>query len=127
MKRISLITCLLISTATFAIPPGQWQCIAFDKNEGNYAAFGRTLQAAEHAATERCRKESNTPGTCKSAQSFCEQGPLSLIEDRCVVSDSAGRSWNTTGSNACKSALSMCNDYQYLNGITRSQCNIKHQ
>ena len=127
MKCLTVLSGLLLSTAALAIPPGQWQCIAFDKNEGNYSAVGSSLRLAEGAAVARCKKESTAAKTCKSAQSFCEQGPLSLIEDRCVVSDGAGRTWNTTGTNACKTALTMCNNYEYLNGITRSQCNIKHQ
>ncbi len=131
MKSVDVISkllpCILISTVAFAIPPGQWQCVAFDKNESNYSAVGTSPKLAQHAAIARCKKESYNAKTCRTAQSYCEQGPLSLLEDRCIVSDSAGRAWNTTGSNACTTALSLCNNYEYLNGVTRSQCTIKHQ
>lgn len=125
MKQIGLILYLL-STATYAsIAPGQWQCIAFDAQKNAYPAQSMTMNEAMHAADRSCQKQSKQQ-RCKTAQSFCEQGPLSLIEDRCVVADNHGRTWNATGENACKTALSLCTEWQFLNG-KMSQCAIKHR
>jgi hypothetical protein len=117
---------LLITSFSFAIPPGQWQCIAFDAKERDFPATATSMQGAINAATVACKRSSSQPGTCKSAQSFCEQGPLSLIEDRCLVTDDNGHSWDTTGQDSCKSAMSMCNQWQYLHGTPRGQCSVKH-
>ena len=125
MKYISVLFCLLTTTLSAAIPPGQWQCLAFDEQEHSYEALGMSMQQAMHAAATLCKMKTKQSKTCKTAQSFCEQGPLSLIEDRCLVSDENGRSWNTTGQNACKTAIELCNEYQFLHGI-ESQCSVKH-
>ena len=126
MKYLMLLPCLLLSTSLIAsIPPGQWQCIAYDAEEKSFDAFGMNIQQAMLAATSRCQKESHQYKSCKSAQSYCEQGPLSLTGDHCVVSDESGRTWNTTGNDACKTAMELCNNWQYLHGIS-TQCTVKH-
>lgn len=127
MKNIltALLFCLLVNPVFASIPPGQWQCIAYDDQDHSYEAFGINMKRALLAASSRCSKESKHRGSCKTAQSFCEQGPISLIEDRCVVADDNGRTWNTTGTDACKTAIELCNNWQYLHGI-QSQCTIKH-
>ena len=125
MKYITVLLCLLATTLSAGIPPGQWQCLAFDEQEHSYEALGNSMQQAIQAAAIRCKDESKQSKSCKTAQSFCEQGPLSLIEDRCLVSDENGRSWNTTGLDACKTAIELCNEYQFLHGI-ESQCSVKH-
>ena len=120
---------VLLSTITFtlhaAIPPGQWQCLAFDTRERNYQAFGMTLKEAMQAAKQRCQHESGQRA-CKVAQSYCEQGPLSLIDDRCIVTDESGRAWNATGKDACRTATALCTEWQFLHGNT-SQCVVKHR
>lgn len=125
MKYYLAILWALLSLPSIAsIPPGQWQCLAFDSKEQSYKGLGDTLKRAMQAAENSC-KQSSRDKSCKTAQSYCEQGPLSLIEDRCVVSDGSGRTWNTTGPDACKSALSLCTEWQFLHGKT-SNCSIKH-
>lgn len=126
MKYISLLLCLSLPTLAAAIPPGQWQCTAFDGQESEYEAFGNSMKEAMDAALEGCKKKSPQRQTCKTAQSFCEQGPLSLMGDRCIVSDENGRTWNATGVDACKIAMQMCNEWQFLHGI-ESQCSVKHR
>ncbi len=127
---VCLIT-LFITLPTFAIaidiPPGQWQCMAVDKKERNYAAFGKSMRSARHAAQVECRRRSEHPRTCRTAQSYCEQGPTTTIENRCVVSDESGRTWNATGRNACRTARYLCQQYQYLHGSTRSVCTVRHR
>ncbi|MDX2345708.1 MAG: hypothetical protein QNK11_02385 [Legionella sp.] len=126
---ISLLSfCLSLPAFAIAIdiPAGQVQCMAVDKKERNYAAFGKSFRTARHAAKIECKHRSEHPRTCKTAQSYCERGPITTIDNRCVVSDESGRTWNTTGRNACRSAKYMCQQYQYLHGSTRSVCTIKH-
>ena len=127
MKYFCFILSLLTMTTSFAsIPPGQWQCIAFDAKERNFPAVAHSMKKALKDATALCAIESSQPKTCKSAQSFCEQGPLSLNDDRCLVTDDDGHSWNASGEDACRTAMSMCNQWQYLHGSTRSACTVKH-
>lgn len=109
------------------IPPGQWQCMAIDSQKRNYGGYGKSMRAAKKAAKSECKKRSNNPKSCKTAGSYCEQGPTSLIEDRCIVSDESGRTWNTTGQNACQTARYLCQQWQYLHGSTRSVCTIRHR
>jgi hypothetical protein len=129
----ALLTLLIASISfscwaiTIDVPPGQWQCMAVDKKEQNYGAFGKNMKKARHAALVECRRRSDIPKTCRTAQSYCEQGPISTIEDRCIVTDESGRTWNTTGKNACKTALSLCRQWEYLHGSTRSVCSVKHR
>jgi hypothetical protein len=126
MKYLLTITLLTITTITFAIPPGHWQCYAIDATQTNFEAIGETLAQAQQTAIHACKQQSSKPASCKSAQSFCEQGPLSLIDDRCLVTDNAGHSWDTTGHDACKSAMDMCNQFLYLQAGPRGQCSVKH-
>ena len=123
MKYVGFLLCLFI-TPLFAasIPAGQWQCSAFDEEENDYEALGANLQEAMHFAALRCKKNSPKPHSCKTAQSFCEQG---LGEMECLALDQTGRAFRATGSDACKDALEQCNDWQYLHGI-ESQCLVKH-
>lgn len=125
MKQLGLILYFLSAAACASIPPGQWQCIAFDAQKNAYPARGMSMREAMNAADRACQKQSKQQ-RCKTAQSFCEQGPLSLIEDRCIVADTYGRTWNATGKDACKTALSLCTEWQFLNG-RMSQCSIKHR
>ena len=126
MKYTCFFFCLLTSSLSFAIPPGQWQCIAFDAQERDFPAVVHSIQIAMKAAIERCKQESAQAKTCKSAQSFCEQGPLTLMNEPCLVTDDAGHSWEAEGDDSCKTAIAMCNQWQYLHGSTRSACTIKH-
>jgi|GEM_PF-1700684 len=125
------LTCSLFSTHAFAIaidiPPGHWQCMAVDAKKENFGAHGKSVRAAKRAAKKECRKRSSVPKTCKTAQSFCEEGPKDLTGNRCIVSDESGRTWNTTGKNACRTAMYMCRQWQYLHGSTRSVCTVKHR
>ena len=130
MKFITFLL-LIISTAAFSIipetiPPGRWQCLAFDSLHHSYSGLGFNTHEAMFAANKACRKKSTARTSCKTAQSFCEQGPLSLIENRCMVGDSNGRTWNATGLNACKTAMKLCTQWQFLHGKT-TQCSVKHR
>lgn len=126
LKVHGYIILFFIATASIAqIPPGQWECFAFDSKKQNYEGLGETMQQAMNAAEANCKQRAKQRG-CKTAQSFCEQGPLSLIEDRCLVSDNNGRSWNATGLNACQTALNLCNEWQFLHG-RMSPCIVKHR
>jgi hypothetical protein len=131
MKSLVFTLFFFITSPTWAIaidiPPGKWQCMSVDNKERNYGALGKSLKAARHAALIECRRRSEHPKSCRTAQSYCEQGPLTTLENRCIVSDESGRTWNTTGQDACKSALYMCRQWQYLHGSTRSMCSIKHR
>ena len=126
MQKSLILILLAIHSVSFAIPPGLWQCFAIDAEQQNFLANGRSMQQAQRAAVEVCKQQSGKPRSCKSAQSFCEQGPLSLNGNRCLVTDNAGHSWDTTGSDACKSAMDMCNNFLYLQGGPRGQCSVKH-
>lgn len=103
---------------------GEWQCMAFDANEKSYQATAPTMQQAMALALRLCQNGSKKQ-RCRTAQSFCSQNPT---QDRCVVSDETGRAWNTTGPDACKSALEMCNRWQFLNGNTTDNnlCTVTH-
>ncbi len=127
MKQ-SLLSLILMAmtTPTMAIPPGQWQCFAMDAKESNFSATGYSIPKAQAAAIRVCQQQSTHPKSCKSAQSYCEQGPLSLIDDRCLVTDNAGHSWDTTGKDSCKTAMDMCNQFLYLQAGARGQCSVKH-
>ena len=125
-ESLLFVIILAITTVTFAIPPGLWQCFALDAQQRNFSANGNSLLEAQLAALKSCKNQSEKPKSCQSAQSFCEQGPLSLHEDRCLVTDNAGHSWDTNGVDACKTAIDMCNQFLYLQGGPRGQCSIKH-
>lgn len=128
MKYIAylfLLINLIIPPCFAGIPPGQWLCFAFDKQKQSYEGLGKTLVKAQHDAIANCRSTGKLR-TCKTAQSYCQQGPTSLIDNRCVVSDLNGRTWNATGHDACKTALSICTEWQFLHGKT-SQCSVKHR
>ena len=121
----------MISSTSYAVVaddvlPGQWQCIAFDKQHDSFAGAGKNSTYAMRSAVRACQKKSKYRQTCKSAQSFCEQGPISLIDDRCTVRDRTGKTWNTTGEQACKVAKKQCVQWQFFHGKT-SQCNVVHR
>ncbi len=127
-----LATALLLPTGIWAdlvpsaIPPGKWRCIAYDAKEQNFPAVAPNLKHAMVAATSLCRNKSSLPKSCHVAESFCDQGPLSLIEDYCLVSDDMGHVWNTNGENACQTAMQLCNQFQFLQAQP-GQCNVKHR
>jgi hypothetical protein len=121
-----LISLSMTSVVVFAIPPGQWQCMAIDSQQQNFTSTGSSQEAAMHAAVTVCKQQSSRAKSCKSAQSFCEQGPLSLNDDHCLVTDNAGHSWDTNGEDACKTAMNMCNQFLYLEAGPRGQCSVKH-
>lgn len=108
------------------IPPGKWQCIAFDAKEQNFPALEMNAKKAMHLALANCHTHSTLPKSCHVAESFCEQGPLSLIEDHCLVSDDQGHVWNTNGVNACQTAMELCNQFQALQAQP-GQCGVKHR
>lgn len=125
MKYISLLACLLITLQAVASPKGQWQCMAFDAKKRNFVATAKTIEKAMEDATTRCKQGSNQPKTCKSAQSFCEQGAFG-DDDRCLVTDDDGHAWDLNGDNACRTAMEMCNRFIYLEGGAHGQCWVKH-
>ena len=128
-KKILLIyffSSSIMAAIPFNIPPGKWQCLAFDAKKYSYPGIGNNMKKAMMAASHLCKRSSKQRLTCETAQSFCEQGPLSLIDDRCVVTDQTGHSWNTTGKNSCKVAMKLCTQWQFLHGKT-SQCSVKHR
>lgn len=130
MKYFALII-LMVSTTVSAnipskIPLGKWQCLAFDEKHYSYSGVGANTREAMHAAKKLCRNKSKSRLTCETAQSFCEQGPLSLIDDRCIVRDTNGRTWNATGINSCKTARKLCSQWQFLHGKT-NQCSVAHR
>ena len=125
MNYLIVLMCLLSTTLSAAIPPGKWQCFAFDEQKNSYEAFGLTLQNAKKGALLRCKKESSLHRSCKTAESFCEQGPIALSDDRCIVSDQDGHTWNGIGPAGCKAAMEQCSGYQLLQG-PQSPCTIRH-
>ena len=126
MKTSVLFILLTLSSLAMAIPPGHWQCFAIDSTQSNFSANGDSMPLAQQAAMQACKQQSNQPASCRTAQSFCEQGPLSLIDNRCLVTDNAGHSWDTTGKSACNTAMDLCNQFLYLQAGPRGQCSIKH-
>lgn len=120
---------LLIQRTGFAFaPPGYWECSAFDGNNRGYNAIAKQRSKAINKAYQKCRNDSQIRSSCRTAQSYCTQGPLSLIDDRCVASDERGRTWNTTGVFACKTAVSLCTEWQFLHGNSRgSTCVVRHR
>jgi hypothetical protein len=126
MKYVALFVSLIVITPVFANAPGHWQCIAIDAKENNYSATGLSIEAAMKTATQNCKKASPQPKSCKSAQSFCEQGPLSVNGEHCLVTDDDGHAWDLDGKDACRNALLMCNRFLALEGGPRGQCWVKH-
>lgn len=107
------------------IPPGKWQCIAFDIKENSYFGVGPTIKLAAVDGIARCRHKSTLPRSCRVAQSFCELGPIAM-GDTCLVTDGQGHSWDTTGVNACRAAMEMCTHFQWLYNLP-TQCSVKHR
>lgn len=126
MKPLYFLLYFLLPSLSFAIPPGQWQCLAFDSSEHSYAAFGMNINEAMRAANENCQQISGQKRNCKIAQSYCEQGPIALEENRCLVTDTNGRSWNVPGSNACNVALKLCTEWQFQHNDA-GQCMVSHR
>ena len=108
------------------IPPGKWQCLAFDLKEHSFPGIAVNPKNAMKDAKLLCQQKSSLPRSCKTAQSFCEQGPLSLMGETCLVTDDGGHSWDTTGDHACKSAMELCTQFQFFYNLA-TQCNIKHR
>jgi len=129
MRLLLTVLGLFISLPSLATPPpGHWECQAFDGNNRAYAAIAKQRQQAISKAYSKCRNTSRQRSTCRTAQSYCSQGPLSLIDDRCVVSDDNGRAWNTTGTKACKTGVSLCTQWQFRHGNSRgSTCLVRHR
>ncbi|WP_133130527.1 hypothetical protein [Legionella yabuuchiae] len=125
IKLTLLLGCLVMNATYAQIPPGQWLCFAFDAQKKSYEGLGDSLKSAMRAANATCRKKAAQAG-CKTAQSYCEQGPLSLNDKRCLVTDTNGRSWTGTGPDACTVALSLCTRWQFLHN-RMSQCSVKHR
>jgi len=130
MKQLAILCFLFTSTLNasipLTIPPGKWQCLAFDEQQHSFPGIGNNTRVAMIAARRLCRHQSKARLSCQTAQSYCEQGPLSLIENRCVVSDSKGHYWNTTGKSSCRVAMKLCTQWQYLHGRA-TQCSVKHR
>lgn len=133
MKLLSILVItalgLIVQLPSYALaPPGKWKCHAFDNKHRSFDGIANQRKQAISQAYASCRAGSSSKSTCRSAQSFCNQGPISLIDDRCVVTDDNGRAWNTTGMQACKTAVSLCNQWQIRHGNTRgSTCLIRHR
>lgn len=127
MKRITLLFLLLTTSVTFAIPVGQWECMALDSQDKSYEATGETINEAMMAATALCKN--STKERCRTAQNFCTEGPSSLQDIRCIATNTSGHSFTGTGVNACKKALSACNNWQFRNGNDSSggQCIVAHR
>jgi hypothetical protein len=121
-----VIPTLLSANVASPIPPGKWQCLAFDLKENSYPGIGVNAKQAMLNSKSNCAHASTLPKSCRSAESFCEQGPISLMGDSCLVTDQTGHSWNTTGTDACKSAMELCTQFQFLYSYA-SQCNVKHR
>jgi hypothetical protein len=124
-KTISVLACI-ITLQTSAASPQQWKCMAFDAKGSNFEATGITIEKAMSASKIKCKADSNQANTCKSAQSYCEQVPLSGNDDRCLVTDDDGHAWDLDGDDSCKTAMEMCNRFIYLEGGAHGQCWVKH-
>lgn len=109
-----------------AVPPGKWRCMTFDLKENTYSGIGTSIYQAAHESLSYCRRKSTLPKTCRVAQSFCEQGPLADLGDTCLVTDEQGHSWDTTGADACRSAMEMCAHFQWLYNLPTA-CSVKHR
>lgn len=127
IKRLSFYTLILtFSSLTHASHvPTEWSCLAFDTKEQSYQATGLTIEQSMEKAKVSCKKSSTQPKTCRTAQSYCEEQPISG-HGRCIVTDDDGHAWDIDGENSCKKALSMCNRFIYLEGGAHGQCWIKY-
>ncbi len=105
--------------------PTEWLCLSFDTREKSYQATGLTIEESMKKAKSSCQKGSTQPKTCRTAQSYCEEQPVSG-QGRCIVTDDDGHAWDIDGENSCKKALSMCNRFIYLEGGAHGQCWIKY-
>jgi len=126
MKKTMCMLLCFISLQISAASPQQWKCMAIDAKNNNFEATGITIEKAISAAKQKCKAHSNQANTCKSAQSFCEQVSLSGNDDRCLVTDDDGHTWDLNGDNSCRTAMDMCNHFIYLEGGAHGQCWIKH-
>ena len=128
MQKIAAFLLFLgLFNLSYAIEPGKWQCTSYDAENQLFVAQALNLQKAMHKAIRLCKNKSKY-GACKTAQSFCQQGPISLIDDRCIATDDSGWTWNTSGRNACKTALSLCNQWAFKNGTALgTNCVVRHR
>ncbi len=129
MKRFKLcymMFILALAPTTYASNiPQEWLCLAFDTKEQSYKATALTIDKAMKSALSSCKKDSNQPKTCRTAQSYCEEQPISG-QGRCIVTDDDGHAWDIDGEDSCKKAMSMCNRFLYLEGGAHGQCWIKY-
>lgn len=125
---LMLLMLLIASPVTQALPPaGKWECHAFDAHKRNYTSIATYLQDAINKAYRSCRNNSQVRSTCRTAQSFCSEGPKKIAHRRCIASDIKGRTWFSNGPNACKSAMAQCNRWQFNHGHPRrGGCMIRH-
>lgn len=130
MKRqLLLLSALLCSAQVYAEPPlAVWKCYSFDYYRKSYDGIGKTVRLAMKDARKNCVQHSKKSHSCVTAQSYCEQGPLSNQEDRCIAVDGSGKSFNATGPEACDVAMTICNDWQFVHGNSqRRHCSIVHR
>jgi hypothetical protein len=123
---ISYIAAFFILPISYASSvPQEWSCLSFDAKEQSYKGKALTLDEAMKNAKSSCQKSSSQAKTCRTAQSYCEEQPISG-QGRCIVTDDDGHAWDIDGEDSCKKAMSMCNRFLYLEGGAHGQCWIKY-
>jgi len=128
-RHLLMMLLLLIASPTSQAlpPPGQWECHAFDAHKRNYSATATYLQDAINKSYRSCRNNSQVRSSCRSAQSFCTEGPKKIDHRKCIVTDIKGRSWFSRGPNACKSAMAQCYQWQFKRGQPHGgNCMVRH-
>lgn len=128
--KYSILTCfasilMLAPLAHAANVQQEWSCMSFDSKEQSYKATALTIEESMKNAKTVCQKNSSQPKTCRTAQSYCEEQPISG-QGRCIVTDDDGHAWDIDGEDSCKKAMSMCNRFLYLEGGAHGQCWIKY-
>ena len=129
MKKI-LIAFLLCNLHNIqASPPvAQWKCFAFDFYGKSFQGLGEDIKHAMRDSRVNCLQHSSRRTTCKTAQSYCEQGPFSEGDNRCVAVDNSGKAFNATGAESCDVAITICDEWQYLHGNPQARnCRIVHR
>ncbi len=99
-------------------------CLLTQKNRVIKAA-ALTIEESMKNAKNSLSKKFFSPKTCRTAQSYCEEQPISG-QGRCIVTDDDGHAWDIDGEDSCKKAMSMCNRFLYLEGGAHGQCWIKY-
>ena len=72
MRKMILVTLMMLTTLLWAYQADYWQCTASDGEDKQWVVNSTYERQATNEAYDACRKQSRIPETCKAAHEACE-------------------------------------------------------